>query len=598
MPAQAEPPELELDVLVVGGGTGGAPAGISASREGASTLVVEALSGLGGVGTLGMIGRYWFGNQVGFTAEMDQAVAEKSPRNIEGGAYGGWDVEAKIQWYHEEISKAGGHIWYKCCPAGARAHDGRVDEVHLATPQGLVIVRPRTVVDATGSGEVAAMAGAQTVSVGSARLALQGTGLPNRTPGQDYNNTDYEFIDDSQAEDLASAHVSAREKFKHEFDAGQLVDSRERRRVVGDLEISPMDIRLSRIFPDTLVKARSNFDTHGYTIHPLFMIVPPGHDPIEAYIPLRALLPRGLEGILVTGLGISAHRDAMPVIRMQADVQNQGYAAGMIAALSQGLDLRSLDIDMLQERLVDKGILDPEIRGAGDSFPLPEAEVKEALTLAPGQPDLIDRVFTLDPSTRVAWLQEAMENAEGLEAKRFYAFVLGILEDDCGVQFLMDEVTEREWDPGWDYTGMGQFGASMSELDTRIIALARCRHADAAELLADKLPSLPEEAAFSHMRALAEAFETLGSGAEHLESLLTRPGIRGHAVRNQRERNAVGEGSVVETQHRNRALIELHLATSLYQLKPDSELAREVLESYCKDLRGLFSRHASQLISA
>ena len=44
-------------------------------------------------------------------------------------------------------------------------------------------------------------------------------------------------------------------------------------------------------------------------------------------------LPRGLDGILVTGLGVSAHRDAMPVIRMQADVQNQGYACGHAAAM-------------------------------------------------------------------------------------------------------------------------------------------------------------------------------------------------------------------------------------------------------------------------
>ncbi len=44
------------DVVVVGGGTSGAPAGIAAAKSGAKTLVVEYLYELGGVGTVGLIG--------------------------------------------------------------------------------------------------------------------------------------------------------------------------------------------------------------------------------------------------------------------------------------------------------------------------------------------------------------------------------------------------------------------------------------------------------------------------------------------------------------------------------------------------------------
>ena len=45
----------EVDVVIVGGGTGGAPAGIAAARQGAETLLLEYLYGLGGVGTTGFI---------------------------------------------------------------------------------------------------------------------------------------------------------------------------------------------------------------------------------------------------------------------------------------------------------------------------------------------------------------------------------------------------------------------------------------------------------------------------------------------------------------------------------------------------------------
>jgi ribulose 1,5-bisphosphate synthetase/thiazole synthase len=61
----------EVDVVVVGGGTGGAPAGISAARQGAKTLVLEYLHGLGGVGTMGLISKYYYGYIKGFTKEID-----------------------------------------------------------------------------------------------------------------------------------------------------------------------------------------------------------------------------------------------------------------------------------------------------------------------------------------------------------------------------------------------------------------------------------------------------------------------------------------------------------------------------------------------
>lgn len=587
----------EVDVLVVGGGTGGAPAAIAAARSGANTLVAEFLSGLGGVGTLGLIGKYWFGNRVGFTAELDRGAAERSTKSMKDGA---WDVEAKMQWYHEEITKAGGRVWYKTMVCGALREGDRVVGAILCTPQGRVAVRAKCVVDATGSAEVAAAAGAETVSIGQGRLAVQGTGLPGRDPGTHYRNTDYDFIDDSSAEDVGSAHVTAREKFKTAFDAGQHVDSRERRRVVGDIEVSPMDIRLCRMFPDSIVKARSNFDTHGFTVHPLFMIVPPDHEPQSGFIPLRALLPRGLEGVLVTGLGISAHRDAMPVIRMQADVQNQGYAAGVIAALADGGPIRNLDIAAIQRRLVEKGILDPDVPGSPDSFPLPASEIDRALWESVEDPNLLDRVFTLPEAERNAMLRQAFHESETYTAKRHFAFVLGILGDDTGREVLERQVAETPWDEGWNFTGMGQFGASMSPLDSLVIALGRCGGPETPPTLRAKAKQLPEEAEFSHYRALAEAFETIGDPGANpvLEALLKSPGIAGHAVTSAKARLATASDDSEETRFRNASLIELHLATALYRLDPDNSQATDILNTYCRDLRGLFAAHARNLLGS
>ncbi len=587
----------EVDVLVVGGGTGGAPAGIAAARAGARTLVAEFLSGLGGVGTLGLIGQYWYGNRVGFTAEMDRAVTAKSPKKLREDA---WDVEAKMQWYHEEIARAGGDIWYKTMVCGALKEGDRVVGAILATPQGRIAVKAKCVVDATGSADVAAAAGAEMVTIGDTHLAVQGTGLPPRTPGVNYTNTDYDFIDDANARDAGSAHVTAREKFKRAFDTGQLVDSRERRRIVGDYEVTPMDIRLARIFPDTINKARSNFDTHGFTVHPLFMIVPPDHDARIGYVPLRALLPRGLEGVLVTGLGISAHRDAMPVIRMQADVQNQGYAAGLAAALAGAGPLRSLPVEILQRGLVALGILEDGMVRPQDTFPLSKEEVGRALTAAVDDPEQIDRIFTTDEVTRIALLRTAYFGAGEVRARRFYAFVLGMLGDATGAEELAAEVGCTSWDTGWNYRGMHQFGASMSPLDARIIALGRCRRAELLPVLLAKAAELPLGAEFSHYRALAEALETIGDAAAApvLEKLLNRPGLTGHQRTDITARVATASADSNENSFRNASLIELHLARALHRVDPANRRAREILEAYRGDQRSLFARHAEKLLSA
>jgi hypothetical protein len=175
--------------------------------------------------------------------------------------------------------------------------------------------------------------------------------------------------------------VSARDKFKWAYDLSQLIDTRERRQIVGDYTLTPMDMMLKKTFRDTIVIAKSNFDTHGYTIHPIFFLRPPGREEIEVRVPYRCLLPEGLDGVIVTGLVLSAHRDALPVIRMQPDIQNQGYAAGVAATMisKSGVSTRGLDIKELQRHLVEKEILPRSVLNEVDSPPLPVSQIANAV---------------------------------------------------------------------------------------------------------------------------------------------------------------------------------------------------------------------------
>jgi len=231
------------DVVIVGGGTSGAPAAVAAARSGAKTLVIEFLDKLGGVGTTGLIGIYCAGYRHGFTAEVDRGVAAVgSPSTI----------HAKQEWWRREIRKAGGEVWFGVLACGAVVEGNRVCGVVVATPQGRGAVLARCVVDATGNADVAVAAGGKPMYIGSETVAMQGTGLPNREIGADYINTDWTFVDETDLVDVTTAYAAALRRYAGAWDLAELIDTRERRRIRGDVILTPLDIITHRVFPDAV----------------------------------------------------------------------------------------------------------------------------------------------------------------------------------------------------------------------------------------------------------------------------------------------------------------------------------------------------------
>jgi len=595
----------EVDVVVVGGGTGGAPAGISAARQGAGTLVLEYLHGLGGVGTMGFISKYYYGYIKGFTKEIDDGIAGfganwKGSR-LAGSKHkgGGWNIEWKKEWYRTKLRKAGAEIWFGVLGCGAFVEDGTVKGVVVATPEGRGVVLAKVVIDSTGNADVAAAAGAACVYTNGTGVAVQGAGLPGRKMGAGYTNTDWTFIDDADVVDVWRAFVVAKKKFKDSYDLGQLVDTRERRRIVGDFTVSPMDISLGRTHPDTIVIARSNFDTHGFTIHPLFLLRPPDRKIILVNVPYRCLLPKGLDGILVTGLGVSAHRDAMPVIRMQADIQNQGYAAGFAAAMAakSNKSVRQIDIKALQKHLVEKGNLPERVLTDEDSLPLPKEKIAQAVERVVNDFEGLDVILT-QLQNAVPLLGKAYSAAEAGKGKLAYAHILGMLGEPAGADTLVEAVRSRNWGKGWNYTGMGQYGASISPLDSLIIALGRTRNEQALDPILEKVKQLDAASELSHYRAVAMAIESLAdaAAAKPLAELIKKPGIMGHAFTAINDARSRTPDSHVDTKTRNVSLRELFLARALYRCGDYKGIGEKILKQYARDLRGHYAHHAQAVL--
>ena len=298
-----------------------------------------------------------------------------------------------------------------------------------------------------------------------------GNGLSPRNPGVHYTNSDYTFVDDADVDDVTQAHVAARTKFAEEqIDTASLVDTRERRQIIGEVVLDPVDFLAERTWPDTVVTAHSNFDSHGYTVHPVFMLTPPNKKPMTAHVPFRAMLPLDITGVVVTGLGMSAHRDALPVVRMQADVQNQGYAAGYAAALAaqRNCTYQELDVSLVQQHLVEVGNLDEDVVSFRDNFPLADNFITEAVA---GSLDTMrDTAIVLANAERsLPILRQALAECDDVvRQKRLAEFMVA-----CGDTDVAEFITiSDELDDGWNFRGMGQFGFSLSPDDVRLILLA------------------------------------------------------------------------------------------------------------------------------
>ncbi len=587
-PASSLPVLAHYDVVVIGGGTTGAPAGIGAARQGAKTLASEFLHELGGVGTSGAISKYYWGNRIGFSS------------TVEGGS--SWVPQQKMEWWRRQLLDAGADIWFGTVGCGAVVDGKQVKGAVVASTWGRGVILADVVIDTTGNSDIAAAAGAEVNYTDHRELAMQGTGLPGTRLGGTYNNTDFTITDETDMVDVWHMFVYAKDKYPDAFDHGKLIDTRERRRIVGDFNMTILDQFNLRTYPDTIQIAYSNFDTHGYTVDPYLELNHPEKVGVYVNVPYRCCLPMGLKGILVGGLGMSVHRDAVPLTRMQPDLQNQGYALGVAAAMAcrGNVDLRGINLRELQSHLVDVGNLPEDISEQVDSYPIPEEKVAAAVKNLQSE-HAGASVILARPDIAVPMLRKAFEAAKG-DSKLVYAHALAVLGDDSGLDVLIQEVRAHDdWDEGWNYRGMGQFGSALSPLDRLLVALGRAGNPRAIDAIVEKANMLTAETVFSHHRAVGLALELIGDpkAAQPLAGLLTKPNMTGYVnytVEDARKADQRSTGGTNAVQTRRESLREVALARALYRCGDYGNLGRQILTEYTKDLRGHFARHAKAVL--
>ncbi len=363
IPALPVPIVREVDVLVIGGGTSGATSAYIAGKQGMKTLLVEMNPGLGGTGTFGGVHSYWFGRRVGYSKALSErvnAVHRKMGHREAQGVLPKWNIEVKSQTLLSDAVNVGVEVLLNAITIGVLQEEDRVCGVVVATRFGVIALKGTIIIDATGDADIATQAGAEVV-YGSERdhttmwYALAQFARPGLTQNH-FTST----VDVSSAEDYTRAILAGRRRKRNDnmHDHGIYIAPRESRHIRGEVVLTLTDQLLKRAWQDTVNITFSNHDIKGHTTSDWLRIglIPPN---LLIEIPYRALLPNNLENIIVVGKAMSATHDALPAIRMQADLENLGGVAGLAASLAvkYGVMARHVPISELQTELVEAEVL-------------------------------------------------------------------------------------------------------------------------------------------------------------------------------------------------------------------------------------------------
>lgn len=137
--------------------------------------------------------------------------------------------------------------------------------------------------------------------------------------------------------------------------SGVNIGVRETRRIMGDYVLTADDVLHARKFDDAIARCSYPLDIHNpQGSGTLLKRLPAG----EAYdIPLRCLLPRGVDGLVVAGRCISGTHEALSSYRVMPVAMATGQAAGVCAALAarRGACPRAVPVEDVRRELLRQG---------------------------------------------------------------------------------------------------------------------------------------------------------------------------------------------------------------------------------------------------
>ncbi len=456
------PGTVETDLVIAGGGTAGAPAAMAALERGANVVTVEYFPDLGGTKTLGgVMGYYWGYRKSDVFRQINEGVRELSARLGSGSSRA-----AMMFYFRKAVTQNNGRLLTNTIISGATKQGNRVTGLVVERNGELAIVRGRVVIDATGDADVAVFAGAAWEFGNQRMQATQNYSQWDVNPGlrtwQDSStNRDYDILANHTMGELQRGYELTHHE-SHYYDFMPMLTVRESRRVVGEYTITLKDVIEERRHADTISLAHSDYDPHHFgdtALTRVGCLLPHGISAVVE-IPYRALIPKGLDGLLVSAKAISQTHNALQFTRMSIDIMTLGYVTGCIGAslCRRKIAPRDFDVTSLGQTLSDLNIIAPDRSDrAADAAEETERVARRIEALESGEDNSLIRILAL-PREKVEPLLVRCFVQAGSDAARLrIAKALAWFGNRTGNSLIVDEMKrlfEEEEATGklpWEY---------------------------------------------------------------------------------------------------------------------------------------------------
>jgi len=368
----------EYDVVVVGGGIAGCAAAVAAARSGASVCLVEREFMAGGLATLGLVWCYLpicDGNGHQIAGGIAEEFLKLSVLDGSGSIPACWQnqgdpEERKKIRYESEFNPLSfavqldrileeQHISIRygsqVCAVIKNGH--KISAVVVAEKQGLGAICCKTVIDASGDGDVCHLAGEQMPRRTDNRLAywayssadgdLQRAEMQSPLYGRLPENE--RTFSGVSTEDITAFCVEARKQAYH-----RCVEKKNRLPI---MMASIPQFRMTRRLEGQYVLQTE--DEGRWFADAVGMVPDWRKRKVVFCVPYRMLLPKQTDNLWVAGRCASAEAEVGETIRSIPSCAVLGQAAGTAAALACKLDCNAADIPYasLKQTLEANGVI-------------------------------------------------------------------------------------------------------------------------------------------------------------------------------------------------------------------------------------------------
>lgn len=397
--------EIETEILIIGGGTAGSIAAIQAGRTGASTILVENGSQLGGTTTTAGVSFpglfHAWGKQIieGIGWELVYETVrfgnDSFPDfSVPTGRWH-WKHQIRLNPYlyallaEEKCLEAGVQIRYYETPVQAVFKNG-LWEVDVIGKGVQTRIRANQLIDCTGNAFVTALAGFKVLREDE----IQPGTLQFKIGGYDMSKLDMNLIQAKYDEAVANGRVSKidfrsihallsgqGDNIQHILGADSTTSEthtitnikgrtsllkmfrflrtlpgcdkvqllsmqteagvRETYRIDGEYQISHDDYVSGKVHEDSL-----SYSFYPIDLHDKHGVVPKHlQEHTVATVPLRALIPKNSRNMLVAGRCVSSDRLANSALRVQASCMGMGQAAAIAAVIASRKGISPMEVD-------------------------------------------------------------------------------------------------------------------------------------------------------------------------------------------------------------------------------------------------------------